>query len=121
MAPAEKGVVLSLQQDLQTRMHDVSASTSEAPTSKRIASSSRAADRRQEEEAQEGSGSESDSELKDADKRTARRENSLKSWNELTDRQKHAELVKATKKYCQRAHKKTKILRVRVRGPVFHV
>ena len=37
---------------------------------------------------------------------------SKKSWHELTDKQKHFLLIKAVKKYCQKAHKKTKIVKV---------
>ncbi|KAL8452745.1 hypothetical protein Emed_001309 [Eimeria media] len=112
----EKGAILSLQQDLQTRMHDVSAATADAPTSRRrgFRGSGAAPDKPAEkEEASDASTSESDPEMREAEKQKAAKKGaaSLKSWNELTERQKHAELVKATKKYCQRAHKKTKILK----------
>ncbi|KAL8433273.1 hypothetical protein ACSSS7_004058 [Eimeria intestinalis] len=116
VSPAEKGAILSLQQDLQTRMHDVSAATADASTSRRrgfrgsVAAPDKPAEK---EEASEESSSDTDREMREAEKQKAAKKGaaSLKSWNELSERQKHAELVKATKKYCQRAHKKTKILK----------
>ena len=68
-----------------------------------------------EEDADSG-GSESSGSEENQTGRSNEKEKTLKSWSELTERQKHAELIKATKKYCQRAYKKTKLLKVKDSG-----
>lgn len=128
VSPAEKGSILALQRDLQSRLHAVEARG--ASTGRRGERGSRgkavpAGDAAVAEEktagidAEEPSDSqgEADSDLDDSAKKAREAEadpsSSNKSWQELTERQKHQALVKVVKRFSQKAHKKTKIQKVR--------
>ncbi|KAL8432970.1 hypothetical protein Efla_001178 [Eimeria flavescens] len=108
VSPAEKGAILSLQQELQTRMHDVSAPTADVSNSKRRGNRGIGGGQEQAPEkkgANEESSSGSDPEMREAEKQKAAKKGAaaMKSWNDLTERQKHAELeVDEESIVCQR-------------------
>ncbi|XP_026189746.1 uncharacterized protein LOC34618916 [Cyclospora cayetanensis] len=125
ISPAEKGTILALQQDLQTRMHQPAAEvrTGKGRGSWKTSSRSQFASeppqgsQGESHEAADSTGSgsssggeeEEDNAFEGGDRIGKGDTASLKSWTELTDKQKYMALLKAAKKYSQKAHKKTKI------------
>ncbi|CDJ68468.1 DNA polymerase, related [Eimeria necatrix] len=110
MSPADKGEVLALQQSLATLLHGATDSSSSSSSSSSAAAAAAAAGETDaESEANEAESGEE--EEKDEKKNKNNSKGTFKSWHELTEKQKHEILIKAVKKYSQRAHKKTKIVK----------